>query len=393
MNALVIRMWGRQSGPVLVSQAFLTGMGGLVASQLTNTFIKVRTVQANPNDTLSTGQYVTPNQPESLQSYSTSASLRPTGNTDQYTIFYPNTMEISGYNGTSTKDIFEGHTLPKVLNITVKTVIEEAIEYPYVITASICGFLALIYLGIFITELFMQKTNGEKNKDKFVKRTNCADVKRILSPSTCTGGHPKYGTAFFVLLILLHLHLTGSIRLVSLFLYSFARYSAQSFSPSQASNLNSAFWLSYTVSRGLNTVVAICCPVTVHFAVMMLLNIITCVILTIWGTENTMMLWIFTCVYGFAMSPLFPLSFIWANLYVEMTAVAVSTAYLGSAFGGIIYQWFAGFLFENLGPPTLFYILLGSSVNIVIVYLVLQVLAHRHGPRGKKAEVVDITEL
>ena len=45
------------------------------------------------------------------------------------------------------------------------------------------------------------------------------------------------------------------------------------------------------------------------------------------------MFWIFTGVFGCALSPLFPASLAWANSYVKMTAMMTAIAFIASAIG------------------------------------------------------------
>ena len=84
------------------------------------------------------------------------------------------------------------------------------------------------------------------------------------------------------------------------------------------------------------------------------------------------------------LSPVFPAALVWANAYVEMTAVAVSVPYVGSAVGGMVYQYLIGFLFDKHGEETLMNVVLGYAINLALVYIVLQIVALRHGKRSQK---------
>ena len=81
------------------------------------------------------------------------------------------------------------------------------------------------------------------------------------------------------------------------------------------------------------------------------------------------------------LSPVFPTALVWPNAYVEMTAVAVSVPYVGSAVGGMVYQYLIGFLFDKHGEETLMNVVLGYAINLALVYIVLQIVALRHGEK------------
>ena len=113
-------------------------------------------------------------------------------------------------------------------------------------------------------------------------------------------------------------------------------------------------------------------------------NIINGAVLAAFGRTDETIMYTFSCSYGMFLSPLFPTALVHANLYVEMTAVAVSVAYVGSAVGGMVYQYLVGALFDNYGEETLMYVILGYAVNLTLVYVLLQIWSSRHGKRQHK---------
>ena len=333
---MVLKMWGDKGSPALVSQHFGFGIGALLAPQIANAFI-----------------HEIPSVPDG-----------GTGNITTYSAIVTSylTSEIP------------------------PTLLEEDIEYPYMIIAFICTFFSIAFLFIYLREscngslkvLMKQTTNQSKMSFK--------KLLKLVSPSSCTDGHPVFGTIFFILFAVLFIHIVGGERAMSKFLYSFATESSHKFSPSDASDITSAFWSAFTAGRAVNMVAAVFCPPTILFIIELIFNILNGIILAIWAATNVTVLWVFTCSYGLFLSPLFPTALVWANQYVQMTAMGVAVGYVGSAVGGMIYQWLTGYLFEYHGPVTLMYVLFGCSVNLAVIFVVLQVLGSKHGNRFKVKE-------
>ena len=81
------------------------------------------------------------------------------------------------------------------------------------------------------------------------------------------------------------------------------------------------------------------------------------------------------------LSPLFPNCLAWINLYLELKGMAVALVFIGSACGGIVYQWLGGYLFEFHGPRTIMYVLLCYAVVLSSVYALLLLLVRKRRTR------------
>lgn len=323
----------------MVSQHFGFGVGALCAPQLVKAFVKTEFTESTTVGLVSTSE-----DPGVTRNYS------------------------SDDNTTS---------IPSI------TVAE--IEYPYVIIGVLTGLFALIYLLFSLLNKCGRKVETKRETTISSFRNGL----KLISPSFCTNGHPIFGVVFFVFFTLMFMHVVGGERVMSKFLYTFAVESDLQFSPDTAWDLNSAFWLAFTIGRGVNIILAVVCPLPLLLGIEISGNIINGLVLGVFAVRNSTILWVFTCSFGLFLSPLFPTLLVWADLYVEMTAIAVSVAYVGSAIGGMVYQWLGGYLLEYHGPPTIMQLILGYSLNLGVIYLIIQTISAKHGKRMSKMTSVE----
>ena len=98
------------------------------------------------------------------------------------------------------------------------------------------------------------------------------------------------------------------------------------------------------------------------------------------GTSQTV-LWIFNCLFGSVLSPLFPASLAWAHFYIKMTAMMTALAFIASAAGAFVFSWLSGYLFEYTGPPSLMYLMLGYAVTASLMFVLMYLVARKKGKR------------
>lgn len=170
----------------------------------------------------------------------------------------------------------------------------------------------------------------------------------------------------------------GGERAYGKFLFSFAIEADVQFSKDDASYLQSAFWASFTFGRLMGGPVAKFVPLNVMMIGDIIGALITAIVLAIWGPTVPNVLWVFTCFMGIFVALVFPNGMSWSNLQLHMNSMAVMLLLFGGSVGGFIYQSLTGSLFENVGPNTLMYVMIGYAIALAVVYAIMQTVAVCH---------------
>ena len=257
------------------------------------------------------------------------------------------------------------------------------IEIPYSISAIITFTFSMVFLVFYIYDRF--------HESKTVTKPTIDDVKRIFSPGSCAGGRIAFGIQLFTLVFFYYFNIVGGERAYGKFLHSYAMESKK-FDKDTATVLNSVFWACFTTGRGLAIIASKWVPPKYLLPVELLVNIISTVILAVWGYTVPAILWTFSAVLGLFLSPIFPTGLAWLNLYVEMSGMAVALVFVGSASGGMFYQWITGYLFHNTGARSLMYVMVGYALFLSFIYFLMNVVTFRVKERfvGRHKEVEQL---
>lgn len=218
-----------------------------------------------------------------------------------------------------------------------------------------------------------QKTGNELvSKPNETKKSGfCSKMAELFSPGTCAGGNTIFGIKMFVLTFLYYVNIVGGERAYGKFIFSYAISCNSGFSTDQATFVNSLFWMFFTTGRGLAIILSKFIKPTILVSAELFLNIVTCVILCIWGYDVRIVLYIFSATIGLVLSPIFPGGMAFLNNYIRFKGMAVSIVFTGGAAGGMIYQWFTGLFFDVFGPMSLMFVMLAYSLIISAIFLLM----------------------
>lgn len=247
---------------------------------------------------------------------------------------------------------------------------DSPIEIPYSISAVLCIAWFTIFLVFYIHTRLSKKSSEVQTEKLQIGST----WKKMLSPGSCTDGDTKFGVLFFVLLFFFYMSIVGGERAYGKFIYSYATDGELKLSSDDASVLNSLFWICFTCGRGVSIVAAKFIHPKLLLGVELVFNVVSCVVLAVWGGSVAEVLWVFTGVLGFFLSPVFAAGMAFANQYITMTGSAVALVFVGSSAGGMVYQYVTGYLFENHGPHSLMYVMVGYAFSLSVVYVLMVVL-------------------
>jgi hypothetical protein len=152
-------------------------------------------------------------------------------------------------------------------------------------------------------------------------------------------------------------------------------------SKTKGSLITSVFYGSFAVARGLSIFLAKCLTPSIFIITDLILTTIALIGLLICIDTNPAMLWYLNVVLGFGMASIFPSGISWAEQYIDLTGKATASFVVGSALGEMLVPAFTGFLFEQKGPMSLLYILTGSSLLSIVIYIIMQNLASNSGDK------------
>ena len=169
-------------------------------------------------------------------------------------------------------------------------------------------------------------------------------------------------------------------------LFSYATVSDLSMSNQEATYLVTANQISFLIGRLVSIFASYIVPVQLVFFLNAFVGLGFTVCLTVLGTQDKMLFWIFSCLASFACSPLIPVGLAWLDRYTEVTAVVLMVMSFGFTVGGFVSQWLAGWMLTNTSPDFVLYIELGCVIAMCIAITIMQVVGSKHGNRYVKVD-------
>ena len=178
------------------------------------------------------------------------------------------------------------------------------------------------------------------------------------------------------------------------FIYTFAvNDQTVKFTPSNATQLNSVFWGTFALGRG----VSICIASVLSPLNMVLLDILGCIVsslaLAYEADTNATVLWIGTATLGASMASLFPAGISWLESHAPVTGSMASFLIVGAAVGEMAVPLLLGNLFtSDIGPMSLMYIMFVISVLTAVIFGATVYLAHNEGRNYDPLRKEDILD-
>ncbi len=257
------------------------------------------------------------------------------------------------------------------------------IEYPYAIMCVItvaCG-LALILYGFF----------RPVRKWCVEEKVPFGEILRSFSPTSCLHGQGMLAVAIILLLYLFFALPIGAERAYGKFVFAFA-VETESMSRQSGTTLESVFWLAFTAGRGLATLVSGWIRPATLVLGELAINTVSAAVLSFFVLRSPLVLWIFTALFAMSLSPLFPGALAWANVSINMTAMATGVAFIATAGGAFAFSWLSGYLFQYHGEMSLMYLMLGYTVTAVMLFLVLLLLKRFYDRSDTQPRSLDVKD-
>ena len=179
----------------------------------------------------------------------------------------------------------------------------------------------------------------------------------------------------------MHSFSAGAERAYGKFIFAYCVEGPLKLSNKDGTIVETLFWATFTAGRGASIIISKFCPPLLMLVVDLGLNVLSGAMLASLANSSETVLWIFNCMFGSVLSPLFPASLAWANFYIKMTAMMTALAFIASAAGAFVFSWLSGYLFEYTGPQSIMYIILGYAVTASIVFVMMYMVGRKKGKR------------
>ena len=295
------------------------------------------------------------------------------GNYTALYVFVPNTT-------TDTVETITGAPMKEVEYLQ-----PSRIEYAYLISTAAATLMSFVFYGYHCLDskgrkslrTYNQKKSENKTKSERRVATIIEDTKRMLNPATCAAGNFVYGLQIFALLFLFFFHTVGGESVGGKFVRAFS-IDYYAFSTDEGTDINTYFWVSFTVGRFFGFLTARWIPIRILILLETGFVLVTSIFLAIFGGSSSTALWVLMQPVGFFMAPLYPSGVGWGNHHVHMTGIGITVLLLGGGVGGVVYMKLIGYLYDNYGPKTFLWTLLGYGIAVFLNAVLLDIAGARH---------------
>lgn len=209
---------------------------------------------------------------------------------------------------------------------------------------------------------------------------------------SCIKQHKVVSTALFVMFFLLWGLPVGAERAYGKFLFAFSTDSELSFGPKTATDLVMVFWITFTAGRALASFMSLWLEPFRLLVLELIVSLASTTTLSICAHNQEIALWVCTAFFAASLSPICPGSLAWSNIYIPMTPVLTSIAFIATAAGSIAFSWISGYLFEYHGPRSLMFFMLAYSLSAMSLVFCIYSL-NRSRPIIKRDRVEESCEM
>lgn len=158
------------------------------------------------------------------------------------------------------------------------------------------------------------------------------------------------------------------------FLYAFAAKCDLHFSLMEGSFLMTLFWAAVILSRLLALPLSRVLTPNAIMISCLTLNLICPIVLLTYGQKYPTFLWLFSGLVGFALGPIIPGGFTWANVFLTRAPKSMALCLGFGAFGAALLSWIAGFLLDFLGYESLMYLSIATASIAMFLYMPVMVI-------------------
>ncbi|CAC5389261.1 unnamed protein product [Mytilus coruscus] len=238
--------------------------------------------------------------------------------------------------------------------------------------------------GYLIVAIIVASTDDKCVHQDSKRKIKIKELSKFIDPKKCTGGSHWYSVQIMGLLFFYFFNTIGGEIIIKTFLRSYS-IDKLNFSGDDGSILNTAFAISYTLSRLAGLITSRYVPVRILVVLESLGLLVTTVLLAIFARDSKQALWILSIFLGMFVSPLYPSGMGWGNFFIKLTGTAIAFLVTSSAFGAMVHGWLLGYLYQNYGYEMFLHQTLACGGMLFLCTILMAVVTHSSAGRYNKS--------
>lgn len=259
---------------------------------------------------------------------------------------------------------------------------ESHFEYAYYI---ITGIILLISFAYYI--FYCLNHRQIEGFHTLHGASNKKTIREIFNFNACSPGHPFYAAGIFFFLVFWFYIAVGGQMVFANYLFSYCR-DIMCMEKPNAANIQSTFWIGFSAGRFVGFIGAIWLPMKFIIFIEAFGNLISAIVLYL-NPSNMTVVWIFSCISGLFVGPLYPSGIAWANRYLTMTGLAYTITLISGSLAGVSFTIAIGWYFEHHGPGAFLYFVLGYSAIACVTAICMHLIARTRGDKYERGEEED----
>ncbi|XP_057208180.1 sodium-dependent glucose transporter 1-like [Triplophysa rosa] len=232
---------------------------------------------------------------------------------------------------------------------------------------------AYVVIGVFVLLVSLSFFILYFRSPPISSRKKTANGKQVFSK--------RHNTLIFLLSMFFFFYV-GSEVAYSSFIFTYAKDYA-GMDQARAAGLNSLFWGTFAVGRGLAIFIAACLRPGTLILLCLVGTTVSSLLLLLFS-RNDPVLWTCTALLGISMSTIFPSGISWVEQYTTVTGRSAAVFVVGAALGEMVLPALVGFLLGHVqNQPLLMYLAFGTSVFTSVLFPVMYKIISRERATGK----------
>lgn len=271
----------------------------------------------------------------------------------------------------------------QTLNSTLISTYSSTTAAPLPSNDVVYGFWIVSGLIVLISTLWFGYHFFDKKKTvAAVEVKDKTSLKEIYNPNTCVPGHPVYALALYALMFLWIYTAVAGERIFAKYLFSFARNEA-CFEKQEATNILSAYWISFTFGRFAGFIGAIFIPMKFMIFIEGIGSLASALVLFFFGA-NKLVLWSCVCISGFLIGPCYPSGLAWADRYMIVTATGVTVLSIAAGVSDLSFLPIVGSFIDSMGIGVMTSFVLSFGVAICALPIAMTLVGRIRGDRFER---------
>ena len=255
----------------------------------------------------------------------------------------------------------------------VKVIKESRVHYAFVVIGISSALLSLVF--VYFHFLVRGSDSGTDNK---TDNKTPVSVLEMINPATYANGSFWFGTYVLVTLSIFYFSLVGGMEIYSHFIRSFS-VDVFKFSKTEASYLNMSFWLTVALSKVFMSLASAYISVRKLFKIQVLLHVLSTIVLNMYGSQTSSLLWLCTIIEAFFVSPLYPGAIAYSNSLIDVKGMCLTVIIFAANVGDIIFIWTGGKFYDSLGPHIIFIgVQIGGIMHFICLILFKVIERHKN---------------